>query len=82
MKIGPGYAAQRLAMFATKLERSTEPADLVRAECIRVILAQRSRLLTEKFGPERDFSRPPSADEDASTRPATLPGIDQNGAQP
>lgn len=57
-RIGPGYAAQRLERFADKLARSEDPSDLVRAECIRVILAQRSKLLTEKFGPERDFSRP------------------------
>jgi len=55
-RIGPGYAAARLKLFADKLTRSEDPSDHVRAECIRVILAQRSKLLTEKFGPERDFS--------------------------
>jgi hypothetical protein len=42
---------------ARRLAQSDQSGDRVIAEAIRIILAQRSRFLTEKFGPPRDFSR-------------------------
>lgn len=55
--MGVGAAAQLLAHHAYRLRRSDARRDQVVAEALEVILAQRSRLLTEKFGPPRDFSR-------------------------
>jgi hypothetical protein len=63
--MGPGRAAQVLEGYARRLALSEQPGDRARAEAIGVILAQRSRFLTEKFGPERDFSRPLAATKEA-----------------
>lgn len=52
-------AAVYLTAYARRLERRGDPADAMVIDCIRRIVAQRSRLLTEKYGPPRDFSRPP-----------------------
>lgn len=55
-KMGAGWASQILAQHANSLERREERPRVV--EAIRVVLAQRSKLLTEKYGPPRDFSGP------------------------
>ncbi len=53
--LGAGGAHQRLEAHARLLERRGEKPAVV--EAIRVMLAWRSKILTEKYGPSRDFSQ-------------------------
>jgi len=65
--IGPGRAAQVLEQTGRRLARSDEARDRRLAACIAVILTQRGRLLTDKYGPERDFSRVAAGSDEATT---------------
>ena len=62
---GPGWAHQHLEMRARILERKGEDPTLV--EAIRVMLAWRCRVLEEKHGPPRDYSRPQSPSDGSET---------------
>lgn len=54
--LGPGGAHQRLELHARALERRGEKPAVV--EAIRVMLAWRGKVLTDRHGPQRDFSKP------------------------
>ena len=81
---GPGWAHGRLEARARMLERKGE--DLTLARAIRVMLAWRSKVLTEKHGPPIDFSRPQSSSDGSQVEPSTtgagrqiIPTDDQGG---
>jgi len=62
---GPGWAHGRLEARARMLERKGE--DLTLARAIRVMLAWRCRVLEEKHGPPRDYSRQQSPSDGSET---------------